>query len=350
MFKVVLLDHGYTSTEHEHRIITAAGGRLFNADGMPLSEALRTCEDADAIVVRWRQITQELIRTFRRCKLIVRYGVGTDNVDFAAATEAGIIVSHVPDYCIEEVSDHAIALLLACVRLVVPNHLRLASGGWEQNPPLKMWRMRGRTLGLFGLGHIGQAVARKMTGWGLKLLATDPFVEPARAAQLGVRLVDLNTLCRESDYLSLHVPLLPETRHAIGRRELALLRPGAILVNTARGPVLDTEALIEALEAGTLGAAGIDVFDPEPPPLGSPLRKNLRVVLSDHAAWYSEDSLDELHQTVAEEVVRACTGGLPRAIANFEVVGKLGRLAEWVPNDTARWQIKRLDILSAKQN
>jgi D-3-phosphoglycerate dehydrogenase len=347
MFTVVLLDHGYVSTDREERVITAAGGRLINADSLPLEEALRVCEEAEAIVVRWLKITPELIQRFRRCKLIVRYGVGTDNVDLEAATEARIIVGHVPDYCIEEVSDHAVALLLACVRLVVPTHLRLANGGWEQNPPQKMWRMAGRTLGLFGFGRIGQAVARKMGAWGLRILATDPFVDLSRGVRLNVQLVDLATLCRESDYLSLHAPLLPETRHAIGRHELALLKPGANLVNTARGPVLDTEALIEALESGRLGAAGLDVFDPEPPPADSPLRKHPRVILSDHAAWYSEDSLAELHQTVAEEVVRVCTGGLPQAIANFEVLEKLGRVQEWQPNDTARWQMKRLTALGS---
>jgi D-3-phosphoglycerate dehydrogenase len=306
MFRVVLLKHGYPSTRHERRIVAAAGGDLLDTDPLTEAEALAACEDADAIIVRWLKITPGVLRGFRRCKVIVRYGVGTDNVDLAAATAAGILVSHAPDYCIEEVSDHAIALLLACVRSVVPMHNRLAAGGWDDNPPSKMWRMSGRTLGLLGFGHIGQAVARKMLPWKVRILATDPYADPARANSLNVRLVDRETLCRESDYLSLHAPLLPETRHLVGPAELALMKPGSILVNTARGPVLDTSALLQALDSGRLASAGLDVFENEPLPPDSPFRTHPRLVISDHAAWYSEDSLAELQETVAEEAVRVC--------------------------------------------
>jgi D-3-phosphoglycerate dehydrogenase len=221
-------------------------------------------------------------------------------------------------------------------------HHRLARGGWAANPPQPMWRMAGRTLGLVGFGHIGQSVARKMQGWGLNLLAADPFADPRRGAELGVRLTDLETVCRQSDYLSLHAPLLPETRHLISRRELFLMPRGGILINTARGPVLDTQALLEAIGTGHLAGAGLDVFEEEPLPPEAPLRQHPQIILSDHAAWYSEDSLAELQTTAALEAVRVCTGGLPEAIANFEVLHKLGRFHEWQPNDTARWQMKRL--------
>jgi D-3-phosphoglycerate dehydrogenase len=159
-----------------------------------------------------------MVRRFRRCKTIMRYGVGTDNIDVEAATQAGMIVGHVPDYSVDEVSTHAIALLLACVRNVVATHEKVSAGGWETHRLTPLWRMAGRTLGLVGLGKIGQAVARKMEGWGLRLLATDPFVEPGRAEAAGVELVDSQTLWREADYVSLHVPLLPETRHLADSR------------------------------------------------------------------------------------------------------------------------------------
>ncbi len=347
MFKIVLLKHGYPSTEHERRIVGAARGRLVDTDPMREAEALRACEDADAIIVRWLKITPAILKTFRKCKVIVRYGVGTDNVDLEAATEAGILVSHAPDYCMEEVSDHAIAMLLGCVRSVVPMHNRMAAGGWEDNPPCKMWRMAGRTLGLVGFGRIGQAVARKLGAWRLRILAADPFADPEKAAALNVKLVDLETLCRESDYVSLHPPLLPETRHLVGRREIGWMKAGAILVTTARGPVLDTTALLEAVESGRLASAGLDVFEQEPLPPDSPLRRHSRIILSDHAAWYSEDSLDELQKAVAMEAVRVCLGGLPVAIANYQVLDKLGRREEWVPNDTARWQMRRSAALAA---
>jgi D-3-phosphoglycerate dehydrogenase / 2-oxoglutarate reductase len=347
-FKVVLLKHGYPSVEHERRIVTEAGGTFIDAD--PLSEegALRACEDAQGILVRWVKITPQLIQRFRQCKIVLRYGVGFDNVDVEAATAARIIVGHVPNYCLDDVSTHAIALLLACVRNVVPTHNKLARGGWDDNPPELIWRTANRTLGLVGFGNIGQAVARKMSGWGMRLLAADPFVERSRADALGVPLVDLDTLCRESDYVSLHVPYLPETHHLIGKRELALMKPGAIVINTARGKVLDTQALLGALDEKRIGHAGLDVFEEEPPPANSRLRTHPRIVASDHVAWYSEESQIELRKTAAEEVVRVCKGGLPLSIANPEVLHRLGRFAEWTPNDNARWRLKRLEALKAK--
>ncbi|MCZ7635784.1 MAG: C-terminal binding protein [Verrucomicrobia bacterium] len=341
-FKVVALRHDYPSTHAEQRVVRAAGGAFVDTDGLSFEEALCECEDADAILVRWVKLGPELLRRFRRCRIVVRYGVGYDNVDLAAATEAGILVGHAPAYCLDEVATQAMALLLACVRNVIPVHHRLARGGWEPNPPEKSYRMAGRTLGLVGFGNIGQSMARKVSGWRLRVMATDPFVEPARADALGVRLVDLETLCRQADYVSLHAPLLPETRHLISRREFAWMKPGVIVVNTARGPVLHAAALLEALEAGRVAAAGLDVFEEEPLAASSPLRTHPRLVLSDHTAWYSEESVAELQRTVAEEAVRVCTGGLPLALANPEVLERLGRAAEWVPNDTARWQMKRL--------
>jgi D-3-phosphoglycerate dehydrogenase len=347
-FKIISIQHEYPSTEHERRVVTAAGGEYVDADALPLDQAVRHCEDADGIIVRWLKIGPDLIHRFRRCKIIVRYGVGYDNVDLAAATEAGIMVGHSPSYCLDEVATHALALLLACVRNVVPIHRRLAQGGWAPNPPEKSYRMAGRTLGLVGFGNIGQSVARKLGGWRMRLLATDPFVEPEKAAALGVELVDLETLCRESDFISLHAPLLPETRHLISRHEFDLMKPGVIIVNTARGPVLDAAALLAALDAGRVASAGIDVFEVEPLDVNSPLRLHPRVTISDHTAWYSEESVAELQITVAEEAVRVCTGGLPLSLANPEVLHRLGRFAEWTPSYAARWQMKRLERLHAQ--
>jgi D-3-phosphoglycerate dehydrogenase len=267
-------------------------------------------------------------------------------VDYEAATAAGILIGHCTTYCVDEVAAHALALLLGCVRDVVATHQRVAAGGWRDMPPTRQWRLAGRTLGLVGLGNIGRAVARKLGGWHLRLLAVDPYVPPERAAELGVELVDLPTLCRESDYISVHAPLLPETRHLISRPELAWMKPGVILINTARGPLLDEAALAESLASGHVAAAGLDVFETEPLAPGSPLRQHPRVILSDHAAWYSQDSLVELKRTVAEEAARACTGGLPIAIANPEVLHKLGRFHEWTPNYNAQWRAKRAAMSS----
>ena len=286
------------------------------------------------------------MRRFQRCKIIVRYGVGTDNVDVDAATEAGIIVGHVPAYCIDEVSTHAVALLLACVRHLVRTHQKMEKGHWEVNRDDPIYRMEGRTLGLVGFGNIGQAVARKFSGWGVKLLAADPFVDASQVGRLGVKLVSFETLCAESDFVSLHCPLLPETRRLIDRRALGLMKPGAILINTARGPVVDSKALLEALDAGHVACAGLDVFEEEPLPPDSPLRSHPRVILTDHVAWYSEESQIQLQRTAAEEMVRVCTGGLPLSLANPQVLRRLGRFEEWTPTESMRWQLKRLGILN----
>jgi D-3-phosphoglycerate dehydrogenase len=264
-------------------------------------------------------------------------------VDADAATEMGIIVGHVPGYCIEEVSTHAIALLLACVRDVVGTQRQLEQGAWDVSRRVKLWRMAGRTLGIVGLGSIGQSLTRKLAGWGLRLLASDPFVEPERARALGVELTDFDTLCRQSDYITLHLPLLPETRHLIGKHALAQMKPGAILVNTARGPIVNTSALLAALNEGRLAAAALDVFEEEPLPPDSPLRRHPRLIVSDHVAWYSEDSQAQLQTLAAEEVARVCAGGLPRSLSNPEVLRKLGRLEGWTPSDTVRWQLRRLE-------
>jgi D-3-phosphoglycerate dehydrogenase len=348
-FKVLILPHRFPPLEIEREIISKAGGLLVDGDSLPdETAALREAEDADAVVTRWTNITPELIGRFGRCRLIIRYGIGYDNVDYNAATTAGIIIGHCPSYGVDEVSTHTLALLLACVRDLVGTHARVAKGDWNDTPPIQQYRMAGRTIGLVGLGNIGRAVARKLTGWRMRLLASDPYVPAELAGELNVQLVDLQTLCREADYISLHAPLLPETHHLISQSEFALMKPGVILINTSRGPVVDEEALLNSLNSGLVTAAALDVFEREPLPKDSPLRGHARVVVSDHAAWYSEDSAAELKRTVAEETVRVCTGRLPLAIANPEVLHKLGRVREWTPSYNALWRARRAAIIGRR--
>ena len=341
MFRVVLIEHGYASIEVERRIIENAGGEFIDADKLPLNKALELCRDADGVLFRRIDMTGEMIRQFRKCRIIVRYGIGTDNVDVQSATDANIIVGHVPSYCIDEVSTHAIALLLACVRKVVATQKRMAQGSWDVHRDDPIYRLAGKTLGLIGLGNIGSAVARKLSGWGLKLLASDPFVSTADK----VALVDFETLCRESDFITLHCPLLPETRHLINAKALDWMRCGAVIVNTARGPVVDAAALIDAIDSGHIASAALDVFEEEPLAANSPLRRHPKIIVTDHTAWYSEESQAELQRTAAEELARVCTGGLPRSLANPEVIERLGRMKEWQPAPNMVWQLKRLRAL-----
>ena len=344
-FKVAILQHEYASTEIERRIVEAAGGQLIDADLLPEAERMPAAEEADALIVRWLAVTPEIISRLRRCRVIVRYGVGYDNVHYEAATAAGIMIGHCPHYCLDEVATHALALLLGCIRGITGTDAALRAGGWNQNPYFRVGRMAGRTVGILGLGNIGSTFARKLGGWGMRLLANDPFVEPEDAASAGVTLVDRDTLMRESDYISVHLPLLPETHHLINEHTFSLMKPGVILVNTARGPIVDEVALLAALEGGNVAAAGLDVFEREPLGAESPLRRHPRLLLSNHAAWYSEDALSELHRSVAEEAVRVGTGGLPVALANPEVLHRLGRFNEWKPTWNAQWRWKRAAAL-----
>ncbi len=341
-FRVVLVEHGYASTVIEKEIIESAGGEFLDADKLPLEEALQLCESADAIMIRRVEVPAELIARFKRCRMLLRYGVGVDNIDIRAATEAGIIVGHVPSYCLDEVSTHAIALLLACVRRIVSTHEKMRVGGWDVHRNEPIFRMKGKTVGLVGFGNIGKAVARKLANWEVNLLICDPYVDPDGSPSSGRRFVDFDTLCRESDYISLHVPLLPETRYLINRRQLQLMKPGAIIVNTARGPVIEGEALLNALDAGQIAAAALDVFEEEPLPVGSPLRHHPKIVITDHTAWYSEESQQELQRTAAEEVMRVGSGGLPLAVANPEVLQRLNRFTEWSPTSNYLWQKRRM--------
>ena len=343
-FKVVLIEHGYATTEYERKIIARAGGEFIDAEQLGLAGALKQAEEADGVLCRRLEINSSLIQRLHRCKIIVRYGVGTDNVDLTAATAARIIVGHVPGYCRDEVAEHTMGLLLACARRIVSTHIKMERGEWEVHRAEPIYRIAGKTLGIVGFGNVGRALAEKLMGWSLNLLGFDPFIESVVMERAGVNPVTLAELLSQSDFVTLHCPLLPETRHLINDRTLSQMKPGAILINAARGQVVDTAALCRFLDAGHLAAAGLDVFEIEPLPKDSPLRTHPAIVLTDHTAWYSEESQMQLQKTAAEEVVRVCTGGLPHSIANPEVLHHLGRWNEWQPPEHVQWQLKRLKL------
>jgi D-3-phosphoglycerate dehydrogenase len=345
-FKAVLVEHGYSSVQIEREIIESAGGRFVDCDQRPLSEALAQCADADAIMLRRIQVDARMIGGFRQCRFLLRYGVGVDNIDLAASTQAGIIVGHVPVYCQDEVSTHAIGLLLDCVRRITETDRKMREGGWDVHRAAPVHRLAGKTLGIIGLGTLGQAVARKLQSWDLRMIATDPYVPAAIARELNVELCSLEDLLSRADLISLHVPLLPETTHLIRGETIQRMKPGAILVNTARGAVVNGTDLLAALDSGQISMAALDVFEEEPLRRESPLRRHPRLIVTDHTAWYSEESQRELQRRAAEEVVRCCSGGLPRAIANPAVLDVLNRRHEWEPNYPAQWQAQRAKRLA----
>jgi len=281
-FKAVFVEHDYASIEPDRRIIEAAGAELIDADPLPRDQAWALCEDADAVMVRRLPVTRDMISRLRNCQLLVRYGIGVDIIDLEAATERGIIVSHVPTYCQDEVSTQAICLMLACVRRLLPTVDAVRRGGWDVHGGDPIFRLAGKTVGLVGFGTLGQTVARKLQGWNLHLCATDPYVDPEVAERLNVKLVPFETLLRTSDIVSLHAPLLPETTHLMNDAAFALMKPGAILVNTARGAIVDEAALLRALERKQVNCAGLDVLETEPLHATSPFRNHPRVIITDH--------------------------------------------------------------------
>ena len=314
--RVVVVDDGYGSYETEQGILESVSADVIVVPCRgDVERVLAATPDADAVLVRESPISAKVIAQMPHCKGIVRYGIGVDNVDLAAARERRIYVANVPDYGVEEVSDHALALLMTIARRTATRDRAVRAGAWYVSRDEKMYRIAGRTVGLVGYGRIARAFERKMRGMGVaRVLVYDPFLDASKHPD--IELVDLDTLCAQSDYISLHSPLTPDTRHLIDAGKLALMKPTAILVNTARGGLIDETALFDALQSGALFGAGIDVFETEPPGTGHPLLQCDNVVVSDHTGWYSEDSVAELQHKAAQEVARILRGETPRNWVN----------------------------------
>jgi D-3-phosphoglycerate dehydrogenase len=310
--KVVVTDDRYGSYDEENAVLKEIGVSVEIHDQMDEAETLRVLKHADGILVNLHPLPSGIIEKLENCRVISRYGVGYDNVDVQTASSKGIWVARVPDYCLEDVSDHALALLLGCVRKVAFKDRRIREGGWNLHKEQPSYRIAGKTLGLVGYGAIGRTLHRKMSGFGLeRVLVFDPYLDPKKITENGAESVALRRLLKESDYVSVHAPLNEETRGLIGSRELALMKKTAILVNTSRGPLLDEKAVAEALGSGKIAAAGLDVFKSEPLPPDSPLLKLDNATLSDHAGWYSEESVAELKTKAAQNVLAVLKGGKP---------------------------------------
>ena len=267
-------------------------------------------------------MTARVIENLHRCKIIARYGIGVDNVDLAAATQAQILVTNVPDYCIDEVSDHALALLLALARRIVGANGAVKAGAWDVVAHAGIRRLRGQTLGLIGFGRIAKALASKVQALGMKVLVYDPYLEPVAIAHHGAEAGSLDRILADADAISIHVPLSEETHNLIGERELARMKPTAFLINTSRGGIVDEGALAIALKESRLGGAALDVLAVEPPPHDHPLRQAPNIILTPHLAFYSRESVIELQTKAAQEVARALRGEPPRSPVNREVLNR----------------------------
>ena len=302
------------------RAVVARAGADLKLSPQPTPESIvATAKDADAVLVTYAKINADMIGQMKKVRIISRFGIGVDNVDLDAATKAGIVVTKVPDYCLDEVSDHAMALLLSLVRKIPSSNARTHSGRWEMPAVVPIHRLRGSVLGLVGFGRIPQLVAPKAQSFGIKVIAYDPYIPPAVMEKAGVKRVEFPELVKTSDYISIHSPLLPETRHLFNAEVFKQMKPGAVLVNTARGPIVDEAALAAALDAKQIAGAALDVMEQEPP-VNSPLFGRDNVILTPHTSFYSVESLEELQTKAAEEVVRVLTGQPPRNPVNPEAL------------------------------
>jgi D-3-phosphoglycerate dehydrogenase / 2-oxoglutarate reductase len=317
--KIVVTDYEFTDLAPEQAVVAPTGLTLTAGQCKTEDELIALCADADGLINQYAPITARVIAALTNCKVISRYGVGLNTIDVAAATRAGICVANVPDASVEEVSDHAAAMMLMLARGINRLDAAVRAGRWSYTEAKPLYRIRGRTLGLLSFGLIPQTLARKMASFGLDIIAYDPYANVAAAERLGVKLVDAETLYRQSDILSLHVPLTDSTRGMVGAAQLALMKPTAILINTARGPVIDEDALIKALQDQKIAAAGLDVFETEPLAAGHPFTRMSNVVLSPHSAWYSEQSEFELRTKTTQNVVDVMQGRLPTYHVNRDV-------------------------------
>ncbi|MHB8645964.1 MAG: C-terminal binding protein [Thermomicrobiales bacterium] len=337
MFKIV-----HTSAPPDAPLVHEREGLAEFADGLVSYGNLTTpeqliahCHDADALLVPGAHFTREVIAHLEHCRALVRYGVGYDTIDVPAASDHNLVVVNIPDFCLPEVANHALALLLDCAKKITRQDKWMRTGAWGDRasgyraPFLSpMGPIHGETVGLVGFGQIAREFHRRLVPLDVRVIAYDPYVPAERAAAMGVEMVSLEAVMRESDYISIHTPLLPETRHMINAEMIALMKPTAYLINTSRGPVVDESALIAALQRGQIAGAGLDVFETEPLPKDSPLMAMENVVLVPHTASYADVTFDIMYHRVGEEAARALRGQMPHTPVNPQIRPRLTWLTE----------------------
>lgn len=313
MYRVVVSDDRFDEDySPEQVVLERVGAELIHAYRYSRDQLMEECRRADAILVNQMPVDGSLINSLDRCRVISRYGTGYEKVDVAAATEKGIWVARVPDYCYDEVAEHTLALLLASVRQVAQVDRRVRSGQWNIHATLSLPRIKGMVLGILGYGGTGRSFHRKAEGLGFsRVLICDHHADTHNVAAGEAEIVDLDVLLREADIISLHIPMRESNRGLINDKAFHKMKHGSVLINTARGGIIEEAALLQALSSGKLRAAGLDVFDTEPLPGDSPLLNHPSVVISDHNAYYSETSITELKRKCAENVAAVLTGGVP---------------------------------------
>jgi len=308
---IAVTDSPFPSLDPAKAALARLDPELRMAKSTSAEDILAVAREADAVFVTYAKLPGDLLKQLKRCKVIGRFGLGVDNIDIPAAAALGITVTYVPDYCMREVSDHAMALLLALARKIPLSNKLVQSGRWELPPLVPLRRLDGRVLGLVGFGNIPRALAPKAKAFGLRVVTHDPYVSPEVLAKAAVEDASFDALLAMSDFVSIHAPLLPATRGLFNAEAFRKMQKGAYLINTARGPLVDEAALIAALDSGHLGGAALDVVATEPLAKDSPLLGRDNVILTPHTGFYSVEALEELQTKCASDVARVLAGEKP---------------------------------------
>lgn len=319
--KVVLTDYVWESLDVEKKILAGLADLVALQTKQP-GDFLAQAADCDALLNTYAgPITADVMAKMPKCRIIARYGIGVDTIDLDAATAAGIIVTNNPTYCIEEVAEHTMALLLSAARKITFYDRQVRAGLWAVPPGKPIYRLAGSTLGLVGFGNIARQVALRAAAFGMRVLYADPFIQDGQFDAPG-RKMELSAMLRESDFVSLHPPLTPQTRKMINDEAFSHMKSSAVLINCARGPVVDTDALVRALDAKKIAGCALDTIDPEPLPAPHPLRGRENVIINPHAAWYSEQAMVGLQSGAPNEVRRVLAGEWPVNVVNRAVKGR----------------------------
>ena len=319
--KVLVTDYVWPSTDPERAVIEAGGAELVIAPDSDEDTLIELARDSDAIMTCFAKVTEKVVRAAENCLVVSRYGVGTDNIAVDVATELGIIVTYVPDYCVDEVSDHVLGMMLAWNRRIVMHNTDTKVNGWgNAGLGFRIMRLRGKRLGVVGFGRIGRAVADKARAFGMEVIASDPFVTAEQMAEVGVVKAETPELLSQCEFVTLHSPLIPQTQDMISVEEFRQMRSDAFLINCARGGLVDEEALYSALTSGAIAGAGLDVLVDLQPPLDHRIIQLDNVIVTPHTAFFSQEATLELEERAAEAVIDVFKGRMPANVFNKSVL------------------------------
>ena len=322
-YRVLVTDFVWPTLDRERAILEPLGVELVPSPSGDEKTLARLAAGVDGIMTCFANVTPAVVRVPERLKVVARYGIGVDNIAVDVATGRDAVVTNVPDYCVEEVAEHALALLFACARRLTIYDRAVRDGNWDSAVGTPLYRIAGKNLGIVGFGQIGRRVAAKAQALGLEILAFSPRLTPADAQAAGCRAVSLAELLKESDFVTLHLPLTPQSAQMFDSAHFSQMKPGAVFINTSRGGLVESAALAEALESGHLAAAGVDVLPQEPPGPDEPLLGQDNLVVTPHVAFNSEESLAELQTRTAQSVARVLQGQMPESVVNPEVLSRI---------------------------